>query len=128
MTEVSAQAGAHGRPPFLFSVDLEDVRTMVPDGDRLRDGVTPAVERFLRLTANEPDRGHPITPVAFLVDYAHGWEPSPIWPNSFKNWHRHDDRFLYGDHEKMLEQYFWTAFHPIGPESEKPITAHLLDA
>jgi hypothetical protein len=22
----------------------------------------------------------------------------------------------------MLEQYFWTAFHPIGPESERPIT------
>jgi hypothetical protein len=80
------------------------------------------VDRFLRLTAKQPDRGEPFTPIAFLVDYAHGWEPAPFWPNSFKNWHGHQDRFLYGDHEKMLEQYFWTAFHPIGPESERPIT------
>jgi hypothetical protein len=80
------------------------------------------VDRFLRVTAKEPDRGEPFTPIAFLVDYAHGWEPAPFWPNSFKNWHGHQERFLYGDHEKMLEQYFWTAFHPIGPESERPIT------
>ncbi len=80
------------------------------------------VDRFLRVTAAEPDRGDPYTPVAFLVDYAHGWEPAPFWPNSFKNWHGHEEKFLFGDHEKMLEQYFWTAYHPIGPESEKPIT------
>ncbi len=80
------------------------------------------VDRFLRVTAAEPDRGNPYTPIAFLVDYAHGWEPAPFWPNSFKNWHEHQDRFLYGDHEAMLEQYFWTAYYPIGPESEKPIT------
>ena len=79
------------------------------------------VDRFLRVTAAEPDRGDPYTPIAFLVDYAHGWEPAPFWPNSFKNWHGHQERFLFGDHEKMLEQYFWTAYHPIGPESEKPI-------
>ena len=70
----------------------------------------------------EPDRGDPYTPIAFLVDYAHGWEPAPFWPNAFKNWHGHQDRFLFGDHEKMLEQYFWTAYHPIGRESERPIT------
>jgi hypothetical protein len=80
------------------------------------------VDRFLRVTAKHPDRGHAWTPVAFLVDYAHGWEPAPFWPNSFKNWHQHPDRFRYDRHEKMLEQYFWTAFHPIGPESEKPMT------
>jgi hypothetical protein len=81
------------------------------------------VDRFLRVTAANPDRGSPFTPIAFLVDYAHGWEPAPFWPNSFKNWHEHQDRFLYGDHEKMLEEYFWTAYYPIGPESEKPMTA-----
>lgn len=80
------------------------------------------VDRFLRLTAAEPDRGDPFTPVAFLVDYAHGWEPAPFWPNSFKNWHQHQDRFLYGDHERMLQEWFWTAFHPIGPKSQRPIT------
>lgn len=80
------------------------------------------VDRFLRVTAREPDRGVPFTPVAFLVDYAHGWEPAPFWPNSFKNYHHHEDRFRYGDHEKMLEEYLWTAYYPIGPESEKPMT------
>ena len=80
------------------------------------------VDRFLRLTAQSPDRGTPFTPAAFLVDYAHGWEPAPFWPNAFKNYHNHPDRFRPGDHEKMLEEYFWTAFHPIGPESEKPMT------
>lgn len=80
------------------------------------------VDRFLRTTAKDFDRGVPVTPVAFLVDYAHGWEPSPYWPNSFKNYHEHQDRFRYGDHERMLQEYFWTAFHPIGPESEKPMT------
>ena len=81
------------------------------------------VDRFLRVTAKHPDRGAPYTPVAFLVDYAHGWEPATYWPNAFKNWHGHQDRFRPGDHEKMLEQYFHTAWYPIGPESEKPMTA-----
>ena len=81
------------------------------------------VDRFLRVTAADSDRGSPFTPIAFLVDYAHGWEPAPFWPNSFKNWHQQEDRFLYGDHERMLEEWFWTAYYPIGPESEKPITA-----
>jgi hypothetical protein len=81
------------------------------------------VDRFLRVTKDDFDRGTPYTPVAMLVDYAHGWEPAPFWPNSFKNWHKHEDRFLFGDHEKMLEEYFSTAYHPIGRESEKPITS-----
>lgn len=81
------------------------------------------VDRFLRVTAREPDRGCPYTPVAFLVDYAHGWEPSPFWPNAFNNWHQQPDRFLYGDHEKMLEEYFGIAYYPLGPESEKPLTS-----
>ncbi|MAE60329.1 MAG: hypothetical protein CMJ49_03120 [Planctomycetaceae bacterium] len=82
------------------------------------------VDRFLRVTA-EADfvRGDPITPIAFLVDYAHGWEPAPFWPNAFKNWHQQSDRLRPGDHEKMLESYFWTAYYPIGPNSQRPITA-----
>jgi hypothetical protein len=80
------------------------------------------VDRFLRTTAEQPDRGHPFTPVAFLVDYAHGWEPSPYWPNSFKNFHENPDSFRPGDHERMLQEYFWSAYYPIGPESERPIT------
>ncbi len=81
------------------------------------------VDRFLRVTASEPDRGHPFTPVALLVDYAHGWEPAPFRPNAFGDWHQQPDRFRPGDHEKMLEEYFATAYYPIGRESEKPMTA-----
>jgi hypothetical protein len=80
------------------------------------------VDRFLRVTAKEKDRGHPFTPVALLVDYAHGWEPAPFWPNAFGDFHRHPDRFRPGDHERMLEEYFWAAYYPIGPESQKPMT------
>ena len=80
------------------------------------------VDRFLRLTGKEPERGQPFTPVAFLVDYAHGWEPAPFWPNSFGDWQQRPDRFLHGDHERMLQEWFWTAYYPIGPESEKPMT------
>jgi len=80
------------------------------------------VDRFLRVTAKESGRGAPFTPVAFLVDYAHGWEPAPFWPNAFGDFHRGPDRFRFGDHERMLEEYFWTAYFPIGPESQKPMT------
>lgn len=81
------------------------------------------VDRFLRVTTREPDRGTPYTPVAFLVDYAHGWEPASFWPTAFNNWHQNPDRFLRGDHERMLQEYFSCAYHPIGRESERPITA-----
>jgi hypothetical protein len=81
------------------------------------------VDRFLRVTEQEPDRGVPFTPVAFLVDYAHGWEPSPFWPNGFKNFHNDVNKLKHGDHELMLEEYFRTAWYPLGPESEKPMTA-----
>lgn len=80
------------------------------------------VDRFLRVTAKNPERGAAYTPVAILVDYAHGWEPSNYWPNSFKNYHQNPDKFRFGDHEKMLEEYFWTAYHPIAVEQEKPIS------
>ena len=81
------------------------------------------VDRFLRVTAEEPDRGVPFTPVAFLVDYAHGWEPSPYWPNAFKNFHNDVNKLKHGDHEQMLEEYFRAAWYPLGPEAEKPTTA-----
>lgn len=37
--------------PFLFSVDLEDVRSLIPDGSRYRDRVPDNVERYLGLLA-----------------------------------------------------------------------------
>jgi hypothetical protein len=81
------------------------------------------VDRFLKVTAAHPDRGTPFTPVAFLVDYAHGWEPSPFQPHAFGEMAKRPDLTLYGEHERMLREYFWTAYHPIGARSEEPITA-----
>jgi hypothetical protein len=80
------------------------------------------VDRFLRVTAQHKDRGTPYTPVAFLVDYAHGWDPAPFQPHAFDNYAQRPDLTLYGDHEQMLHEYFWTAYHPIGPKSMEPIT------
>jgi hypothetical protein len=81
------------------------------------------VDRFMRVSAAHPDRGTPFTPVAFLLDYAHGWDPSPFEPHAFGNWGKRPDLTLYGDHERMLREYFFTAYHPMGPKSEEPITA-----
>jgi hypothetical protein len=81
------------------------------------------VDRFLRISAQHPDRGASFTPVAILVDYAHGWDPTTFQPHAFGGEARRPDLTLYGNHEKMLREYFWTAYHPIGPRSEEPITA-----
>jgi hypothetical protein len=81
------------------------------------------VDRFLRVTAQHRDRGSPFTPVAFLLDYAHGWDPAPFSPHAFGDHAKRPDLTLYGDHEQMLREYFWTAYHPIGARSEEPITA-----
>jgi hypothetical protein len=81
------------------------------------------VDRFLQVTAQHRDRGSSFTPVAFLLDYAHGWDPSPFQPHAFNDYAQRPDLTLYGDHERMLQEYFWTAYHPIGPRSTEPITA-----
>jgi hypothetical protein len=81
------------------------------------------VDRFLRVTEKHPDRGVPYTPVAFLVDYAHGWDPSPFHPHAFDDHAKRPDLTRYGDHERMLQEYFWAAYHPIGAKAEAPTTA-----
>jgi len=79
-------------------------------------------DRFLRLTKNF-DRGVAYTPVAFLADYAHGWSPNPNKSDLFDGEPERPDLTRYGDHSQMMQQYLFTAFHPIIPNSEKPITA-----
>lgn len=80
------------------------------------------VDRFLKVSAAHPDRGVPFTPVAFMVDYAHGWDPAPFAPHAFDDHAKRPDLTRYGDHERMLQEYFWTAYHPIGEKAEAPIT------
>ena len=74
------------------------------------------------VSAAHPDRGVPFTPVAFLVDYAHGWDPAPFSPHSFDDYAKRPELTRYGDHEQMLQEYFWTAYHPIGIKAEAPTT------
>jgi len=81
------------------------------------------VDRFLRTTAAHPDRGTPYTPVAFLLDYAHGWEAATVWPTAFGHLLNWSERMLYGDHEHMLRELFWAAYYPMGPNSQHSITA-----
>lgn len=81
------------------------------------------VDRFLRTTAAEPDRGTPYTPVAFLVDYAHGWEPTAFWPGEWVHHHIARDKTPIDDHWLMMKQYMWAAYYPLGPASERPMTS-----
>lgn len=41
------------QPTFLYSIDLEDIRRLVPEGDRLADGVPRCTERFLAFFARK---------------------------------------------------------------------------
>ena len=80
------------------------------------------VDRFLKVTKEHPDRGAPVTPVALLVDYAHGWDPSPFVPHAYDDYAKRPDLTRYGDHEQMLNEYVRTAYHPIGVKAEAPVT------
>lgn len=81
------------------------------------------VDQFLRKTAENPERGTPYTPVAFLADYAHGWEPAPYKTVIYENLHHDDEKWQYNDQQLSLQELFWAAYYPVGPMSQKPITA-----
>ncbi|MBI2192522.1 MAG: hypothetical protein HYU36_11115 [Planctomycetes bacterium] len=79
-------------------------------------------DRLLRLTLEEPDRGVPVTPVAILLDYAHGWSATPYWPSLFRS---RSERWTYvgNPHVRNIHEVLWLAYHPIGPRSQEPLTA-----
>lgn len=81
------------------------------------------VDRFLKITAQHKDRGTPFTPVAFLVDYAHGWEPTGFHPNLWDDYPKRPDLTAHGDHSQMIREYLWCAYHPIGAKNMEPTTA-----
>jgi hypothetical protein len=84
------------------------------------------VDRFLRLTASSEnfDRGTPFTPAAILVDFAHGWDPASFTP---RHWGQQSSASAPATkldlHDKSMHGLFWTAYHPIGIEEQKPLTA-----
>jgi hypothetical protein len=82
------------------------------------------VEQFLEVTRKHPDRGTPFTPIAFLLDRAHGWDPTAMRPTYFG--HEADlnpDVLGYDRHARMLKEWFMVAYHPYGPRESEVNTA-----
>lgn len=82
------------------------------------------VEQFLQLTQRHPDRGAPFTPIAFLLDHAHGWDPTANQPAYFGHEPALNPSVLkFGLHAKMLKEWFKVAYHPYGPKESEVVTA-----
>ncbi|MDQ5845608.1 MAG: hypothetical protein M3539_09990 [Acidobacteriota bacterium] len=62
-------------------------------------------DEFIRFAEKHPDRGTPYTPIAFLLDPAHGWEMTdyPHWPFGVSQLTRHD---------RALRELFGVAYYP----------------
>jgi len=62
-------------------------------------------DEFMRFAEKHPDRGTPYTPVAFLLDPAHGWEMTdyPQWPFGVSQINRSD---------RALRELFGVAYYP----------------
>lgn len=62
-------------------------------------------DEFMRFVERHPDRGTPYTPIAFLLDPAHGWEMTdyPHWPFGVSQISRSD---------RALRQLFGVAYYP----------------
>jgi len=67
-------------------------------------------DEFVRFAEKHPDRGAPYTPIAFLLDPAHGWEMTdyPHWPFGVSQINRSD---------RALRELFGAAYYP-GPVRE----------
>jgi len=67
-------------------------------------------DEFMSFAAKHPDRGEPYTPIAFLLDPAHGWEMTdyPQWPFEVSQINRSD---------RALRELFGAAYYP-GPVRE----------
>ena len=65
---------------------------------------------FVKFAEKHPDRGAPYTPIAFLLDPAHGWEMTdyPQWPFEVSQINRSD---------RALRELFGAAYYP-GPVRE----------
>jgi hypothetical protein len=62
-------------------------------------------DEFMRFTEKHPERGTPYTPIAFLLDPAHGWEMTdyPQWPFGVSQINRSD---------RALRELFGVAYYP----------------
>jgi hypothetical protein len=62
-------------------------------------------DEFIRFADKHPDRGTPYTPIAFLLDPAHGWDMTdyPQWPFEVSQINRSD---------RSLRELFGAAYYP----------------
>ncbi len=62
-------------------------------------------DEFMRFAEKHPDRGTPYTPIAFLLDPAHGWDMTdyPQWPFEVSQINRSD---------RALRELFGVAYYP----------------
>jgi hypothetical protein len=70
---------------------------------------------FMQFAEQHPDRGTPYTPIAFLLDPAHGWEMTdyPQWPFEVSPLNRSD---------RALRELFTTAYYPGAVVEGEPAT------
>ncbi|HEV2802408.1 MAG TPA: hypothetical protein VGW12_18195, partial [Pyrinomonadaceae bacterium] len=73
-------------------------------------------DEFLRFAARHTERGTPYTPVAFLLDPAHGWDMTdyPQWAFGVSPPTRHD---------RALRELFGAAYYPAPVTEGEPATA-----
>jgi hypothetical protein len=73
-------------------------------------------DEFMRFAAKHPDRGTPYTPIAFLLDPAHGWDmiSMPHWSFGVSPIDRHDH---------ALRELFGAAYYPALPLEGEPATS-----
>ncbi|HEX8335414.1 MAG TPA: hypothetical protein VF621_01710, partial [Pyrinomonadaceae bacterium] len=73
-------------------------------------------EEFVRFAQEHADRGTPYTPVAFLLDPAHGWDMTdyPQYPLGVSPPNRSD---------RALRELFLAAYHPAALDEGEPATA-----
>ncbi|HEY8184931.1 MAG TPA: hypothetical protein VIF64_02615 [Pyrinomonadaceae bacterium] len=73
-------------------------------------------DEFMRFAENHPDRGTPYTPIAFLLDPAHGWDMTdyPQWPFEVSQINRSD---------RALRELFGVAYYPGLVVEGEPATA-----
>jgi hypothetical protein len=72
-------------------------------------------EEFMRFAERRAERGTPYTPVAFLLDPAHGWDMTdwPHWPFGVAEITRHDH---------ALRELFGAAYYPAAVAEGEPAT------
>jgi hypothetical protein len=73
-------------------------------------------DEFIHFAERHPDRGAPYTPVAFLLDAAHGWDMTdyPQWPLGVSQIDRSD---------RSLRELFGAAYYPLPVREGEPATA-----